>query len=187
MRSLLLAYLVAFAKSPIRVVPTKIDHVASLKKKRSNSSEVCKLMVAFHNAASQRDPNSLVRFWRDAGNHLKCRCGLQGSMITRVSVILDMPWSFLCAADRYRKCSERTRTIQSCERERASSFGTAFVPILFCGRFKKRYRTCISAQLTVTTVEQLLPPTPGRRREKEWQKIARADFSNNGQQNGTRV
>lgn len=69
--------------------------------------------------------------------------GLQGAVITRVSVILDMPRNFCFRRDRYRKCIG-TWTIQSREREYASSSG-GFCANSFLWLVEKEYRACVSA------------------------------------------
>lgn len=86
---------------------------------------------------------------------MECWRRLQGAMITRISIILDMPRNFCLCHDRYRKCIG-TWTIQSCEREYASS-SVGFCTNSFLRLVQKEYRTCINARVTVTTVEQLLP------------------------------
>lgn len=100
----------------------------------------------------QRDTDS------GAGNQAgNVRAGLQGAMITRVSIILDMPRNFCIRRDRYRKCIG-TGTIQSCERERPGLFRRLLCQFFFAAgskrvsRLHQRARTGTSSNNCWTVV-----------------------------------
>jgi len=140
-------------------------HIASLKKLDGDwivKDKVYKLMAVFYNVLSKnrlslwRDTEQMQKTIRDVGMRYK-KVWLQVYI-----VILDMPRSF-CFCDRYRKYTG-TWTIQSRERERASSSG--FCANSFLRPVQKGYRTYISPRAAVTTVEQLLPPIARKNTEK---------------------